>query len=244
MKNIIGNEGFVSSLGSAGSELEILNQSVLFSGSLNVSGSTQLSGEFAVDGIAGKEYPFKNLWDDLQGTVSDGNVGAGNTALTLEQYRDTGFLMYFFRHDQNDILNIVYQMTHMWDPTTAVRPHAHVIPMGSVDGNLYFSYQYAWVPANDVLGAITSWTSGNVTIPILGADQYIHKIVSFGNISPPETAGPSSMLLFKMTRLGTNPLDTYTSNKSGGTAAANLGVLYLDLHYQKTKAGTLTPIYY
>lgn len=35
------------------------------------------------DGIDLKQYVCKNLWDDLQGEVSDGNVGEGQAALNI-----------------------------------------------------------------------------------------------------------------------------------------------------------------
>lgn len=252
MKNVIGNRGFVSSNPEIDS-LTIESSNVSISGSLQVTGSanitgslfvtgsTNLTGSLTIDNITGKQYPFKDLWDDLLGSISDGNLGKGSAALTSEEYRDTGFLMFFLRHNQDDTINIVYQMPHMWDATTAVRPHMHIIPMAAGAGNLYIEYQYAWAPFDIVLGAIASWTTGSVTVPITLADQYKHRLISIGNITPPAEAGPSTMLLFKTTRAGTNPLDTYSTNKTGGTPSANVGILYLDLHYQKVRAGTETP---
>lgn len=252
MKNVIGNRGFVSSNPEIDS-LTIESSNVSISGSLQVTGSanitgslfvtgsTNLTGSLTIDNITGKQYPFKDLWDDLLGSISDGNLGKGSAALTSEEYRDTGFLMFFLRHNQDDTINIVYQMPHMWDATTAVRPHMHIIPMAAGAGNLYIEYQYAWAPFDIVLGAIASWTTGSVTVPITLADQYKHRLISIGNITPPAEAGPSTMFLFKTTRAGTNPLDTYSTNKTGGTPSANVGILYLDLHYQKVRAGTQTP---
>ena len=195
-----------------------------------------------IENIDLKNYAFKDLWDDLQGEVSDGNVGEGQAALTYEAYRDTGFLMYFMRHNQTDIINIIYQMPHSWN-LGAVQPHVHVIPMASTSGNAYFSYSYSWLPFNQVLGAISSWTTGNVILSLLDTDQYKHKMLSLGTINPPVSGAAASNLLFiKLSRLGTDDLDTYTGNKTGGTGAANLGFMYLDLHYQKLKAGTITQI--
>ena len=195
-----------------------------------------------MDGVDAKQYPFRDLWDDLQGTVH-GSTGTHQSDLTYEAYRDTGFNMYFFKHNQDDVINIIYQMTHTWNTTTTVWPHMHVIPMAAGAGNAYFEVKYAWVARNSVLPAVASWTITNVTVPFTADDQFKHKIVSFGDVSPPVGAGASTMFLMKMTRLGTDPLDTYSTNKSDGTAQANLGVLYCDLHFQKTRAGTNTQYY-
>lgn len=253
MKNVIGNRGFVSSNPEIDS-LTIESSNVSISGSLQVTGSanitgslfvtgsTNLTGSLTIDNITGKQYPFKDLWDDLLGSISDGNLGKGVAALVSEGYRDTDFLMYFLRHNQDDTINIIYQMPHMWELETAVRPHIHIIPMVSASGNLYVQYQYSWAPFDQVLGAAATWTTGSVTIPLTPADQYKHRLITIGNISPPVGSGPSTMLLFKTTRAGTDPLDTYSTNKTGGgTPAANVGILYVDLHYQKIRAGTLTP---
>lgn len=197
---------------------------------------------FEVEGVEGKKYPFKGLWDDLQGTVH-GNTGTGNADLTYEGYRDTDFNMYFFRHNQDDQINVIYQMTHTWDPTTQIWPHMHIIPMSNASGVIYFQYSYAWVPRGSILSANSGWTTGNVSVSVIPTDQYKHITVGFGNITPPVNAGPSTMFLFKMKRLGTSPSDTYDTNKTDGTGSANVGVLYTDLHFQKNKAGTDTQYY-
>lgn len=205
---------------------------------------TELAGdEILIDGVDGKQYPFKDLYDDLLGSVGDGNLAKGTSALTLEGYRDSDFPIYFMRHDQDDTLTIIYQMPHMWDYTTAVWPHIHYIPMAAASGNVYFSFSYVWAPRGEVVPALSSWVSGNKTISITAGDQFKHLAAGFATINPPAAAGASTMLLMKITRLGDDVLDTYNTNKTGGTAAANFGVLYLDLHYQKIRAGTTSQFY-
>lgn len=214
---------------------------------ININTTTGFYAEGAGDGIQlngldAKQYPFKDLWDDLQGTLH-GASGTGGAALTYEQYRDTGFNLYFFRHNQDDELSIIYQMPHSWNPTTDVWPHVHLIPMGAGSGDAYFSVLYAWVPVNNILGPISTWTSTNATISFVAGDQYKHRVVGLGNIAPPANAGPSTMFLIKITRLGTNLLDTYTADKPDGTAAANVGIIFADLHHQKISAGTTGQYY-
>lgn len=195
-----------------------------------------------MDGVDAKQYPFRDLWDDLQGTIH-GSTGTHQSDLTYEAYRDTGFNMYFFKHNQDDVINIIFQMTHTWNTTSSVWPHMHVIPMAAGAGDVYFEVKYSWAARGSVLPAIGSWTTTYSTTTFTADDQYKHKTIGFGDVAPPAGAGASAMLLMKLTRLGTNNLDTYTTGKSGGTAAANLGVLYCDLHFQKTRAGTNTQYY-
>lgn len=205
---------------------------------------TELAGnEILIDGVDGKQYPFKDLYDDLQGAIGDGNLAKGSAALTLEGFRDTEFPMYFMRHDQDDVITITYQMPHTWDTTTSVWPHIHYVPMAAASGNVYFSFSYVWVPRGELAPALASWTTGDKTIAIAAGDQFKHLAAGFATIAPPASAGASTMLLMKFTRLGDNILDTYDTDKTGGTAAANFGILYLDLHYQKVRAGTTSQFY-
>jgi hypothetical protein len=51
------------------------------------------------------------------------------------------------------------------------------------------------------------------------------------------------MLVFKVERPGqTDVGDTYDTGKDHGTAAANVWIFFFDLHFQKIKAGTVTPL--
>ena len=193
--------------------------------------------------IEGKEYhkaPFDERWDDLSAVISE---GTGAAALTYEAYRDTGFFMRFFRHNQDDNIFMTYQMLHSWDPLTAVSPHMHYIPAASGSGVLKFSYSYSWLLVNSgTLGAGASWITGSVSASLDPSMQYMQKIMSFGTIVPPTNAVESIVLVFKVERPGaSDAADTYSTSKDHGTAAANVGILYFDLHYQKEKAGTVTP---
>jgi len=178
---------------------------------------------------------FVGRWDDLQGSITEGDAKG---ALTWELYRDTPLKMAFFRHNQDDQLSFAWQLPHKWRPGTAVRPHLHCVPMASSAGNLYFSWSYCWAVYGSVIPSNSSWTTGTTTKAIASGDQYKHIIVDFSSISPPVGAKESSVLLFFVSRLGTNILDTYDGSKTGGTAAANLGLLSADMHYQSTKYGT------
>lgn len=182
-------------------------------------------------------------WDDVQGSIAN---GAGAGLLTLEFFRDTRFNMYFMRHDQNDELNFVYQLTHRWMYGTDVKPHLHVVAMANPGAtqNVYVTGYYAWSRPNyaSQIPALAGWTTFQVAVPIDPGDVYTQKIVSLGSWTPPAWARESTCLLIYFQRNGTNPLDTYTTNKDHGTPAANLGLLSTDVHYRLAQSGTVTEI--
>lgn len=193
---------------------------------------------FSIEGRDHTEAPFGDRWDDLYAHIDE---GTGPAALTYEAYRDTGFFMRFFRHNQDDNIFMTYQMSHQWDPTTGVTPHMHCFPMAAGSGVVKFNYAYSWINVGSTLPAAAGWVSGSVSASFDPSMQYMQKIVSFGTIMPSDQR-ESSILVFKVERPGSSDAaDTYTASKDHGTAAANLGVIFFDLHYQKIKAGTITP---
>lgn len=198
----------------------------------------QTSNGVTIEGRDYHEAPFDERWDDQYAVIDE---GTGPAALTYEAYRDTGFFMKFFRYNQNDNIFMRYQLSHQWDPATAVRPHMHLIPMGSGSGNVLFNYTYVWCNVGSVLPAAVGWSSGSISASYTPADQYVQKIVSLGTLTPPSGSVESTVLVFKVERDGGNAADTYHANKDTGTGAANVGIMFFDLHYQKIKAGTVTP---
>ena len=180
-------------------------------------------------------------WNDLLGGAS---AGLGAAALTTEVYRDTPFLMAFFRSNQNDSLSFIYQMSHQWQAGTVVRPHVHVVPMADpvAPQNIYIIGQYAWGSTTRVLPANAAWTPFTITFTINPGDAFTVKVIDTTNatgITPPADIDESDILCVYFQRNGTNILDTYTTAKVGGTAAANLGLVSFDCHYQGQKIGSL-----
>lgn len=68
------------------------------------------------------------------------------------------------------------------------------------------------------------------------------RIAPIGTVLPPAGAVESMMLLVYLKRFATNGADTYKTAKAYGTAAANLGVLSVDVHTQAEKLGTTNEI--
>ncbi len=158
---------------------------------------TDQSGDgIMIEGRDHHEAPFDLRWDDLSAVISE---GTGPASLTYEAYRDTGFFMRFFRHNQNDSIFMTYQLPHGWDPSTAVRPHMHALPAAAGSGTVNFNYSYSWLGVNSgTLGNGSSWTTGSISLSIETTDQYKQKIVSFGSITPPSGASESICYFLKL----------------------------------------------
>lgn len=185
---------------------------------------------------------FHGEWDDIFGTFAQ---GSGTGALTYEQYRNTVRSLYHFRHDQNDIIYQEYQSSHMQMLNASVIFHAHVIPLatwvpGDPTKNVYWEVKYFWAEINAEIPVDASWpTAVNIATPFAPTDQFKHKMVNLATIPMPAANTVSAFLLVRVTRLGTDPLDTYNVDKVGGTVAANLALLGFDLHYQKNRPGSI-----
>lgn len=178
-------------------------------------------------------------WDDLQGDVSE---GAAAGALTYEAFRDTNFRLYFFRHDQNDQLYFRYQLRHSWLYSQPIYPHLHLLPMSNPGAAqvAYFSGSYAWSQVGQAeIPAAASWTPFTASLTVNPGDRYVQKILPLVTATPPSYARGSCFFLVQIARLGTNPADTYTTNKDHGTGAANLGLLGGDLHFRASGSGSI-----
>lgn len=219
--------------------LFILNMKISIDSTSGINQENQRPGSRSGIFIEGRDYreaPFDERWDDLYAFIDE---GVGPAQLTYEAYRDTGFFMRFFRHNQDDSIFMTFQMPHAWDTSTAIHPHAHVVPMSSGSGLVKLNYAYAWFNVSTEFPDSTGWTSGSVSASYTPADQFKQTIIDFGYLTP-SIQRESSILVFKVERQGSSDVsDTYSTNKTGGTAAANLGILFFDLHYQKIKAGSV-----
>lgn len=172
------------------------------------------------------EAPINDALGDVSSALS------WNPIWTTEAYRDTGYIMNFLRHDQDDYFQIKLQFNHQRKLQSLLDDiHLHLIPMANGTGNVYLQIQYFWSNPGEVIPATTGWTTTYKTIPIAPTDLYMHALVGLlTNVTPPNNEKASSILLVKITRLWTNILDTYTANKDHWSPAANIAVMYLDAH--------------
>ncbi len=154
----------------------------------------------------------------------------------------TGFRLPFFRHDQNQGLSAVLQLPHRWQPQTIVRPHAHVVPAAPilVPRVVILSGRWAFAGGKYAIEA-AAWERFEVELRLDRGAEYLIQIIDFSRgegVKPPEGLLESDVFLLELMRNGTDLRDTYTDSKPEGVAAANLGLLALDVHYQACKAGT------
>jgi hypothetical protein len=180
------------------------------------------------------------VWDDIRGNVN--SALTGTATWTLENYASTGFPMAFLRHDQDDQINMELQMPHSrLQGSILLDCHIHAIGMSNVTGDVRFKWYYTFAKIGDVVINDTAlWTKGYKTITINGTDQFKHKYYDIiNNITPPVNEGVSSILYVILRRLGSaSTLDTYNSNKTGGTGQANFGLQWIDAHSEINSMGS------
>jgi hypothetical protein len=169
-------------------------------------------------------------WEDLQGDVSQGTGGA---TLTYAAFRDTPFKILSFRNAANDELHMRYQMAHAWDPTTSVKPHVHLVPLTdpAAPQVVRFTGYYAWAQHAAEVPALAGWTAFTVDHTVQVGDVNDEDIVTLATVAPAAGAAASDILLVYLKRAGQDAADTY---------AGDVGVLSVDVHYQRVKAGTST----
>lgn len=175
-------------------------------------------------------------WIDMFGPASQGLAAA---ALTEKAYRDTGFVMQWMVSNQADALCMAVQLNHNVEQGQQVRCHLHMIPTGNGAGNLYFSVRYTWTTRGTAIPALSGWTvPTNITHAVALADRYKPQIVSLFTANAPVAQEASDFVLVYLSRLGNDPLDTYDSGDTDGTAAANMAILGIDCHVQVDKFGS------
>ena len=178
-------------------------------------------------------------WDDIQGRITLGDAVANPT---YEAYRDTPWKTWFMRHDQDDELHLSLQMSHSWDPTTAVRFHIHMIPMADplTAQNIRFTGYYSWAGFGVETPALSGWTPFTADKIVSPGDVYKEMFVQCFEADPPGSLESSILLIYLKRDSGT--ADSYTTSKDHGTPQANVCILAVDAHYQKDKEGTATEI--
>ena len=162
--------------------------------------------------------------------------------LARETYRNTDHYMVFMRHSVEESMSFLWSMPHGWVGTN-VQPHIHIIPCGNnlVTEYIYFKAAYVWTTE---AGEIPTYGSWNHITPFQWAvnvgDQYKQFKVAFPIVVAPAQPPELKALLWHFERVGDEPEDTYTTNKTGSTIPeANLAILGIDLHFQTNSRGTI-----
>lgn len=181
---------------------------------------------------------YPNQWTDQQGTLTQAAAASG---LLLEEIRDTPFRIYWFKHNQTERIDLSYQFDHRWDKTE-VQPHIHILPSAATTGNVTLSGRYFWSAPNSGIAfpAWADWTPWTVTRAITAPENGTEVVFNLFTTTPPTLAAVDSASLW-ITVSRVSGGDTYTGSKAGGTAAANVGLLFLDAHRRDDSFGSLTP---
>lgn len=198
------------------------------------------------------DVSFDLRWDDVLGEILP---GLSLSAPTAEPFRDTGFVAYFFRHDQDDDLHFRFQLPHRWKAGTDVKLHIHIAPMVDPSASpqyVIWEARYAWADYGRALPAVSGWTTVEARTTVSTGDAFKATITPLFTATPPGTAKESSILCVRVRRLGSSApstpgwTDTYTTSKASPptpvTAQANVMILSCDLHYQSEKIGTTAEI--
>lgn len=157
-------------------------------------------------------------WEDLRFTAHV------DPATSKPDYSSTYF-GYEMRDAQSDTLCYAVQFPHAWAYGGEIRPHVHVQVPDNNAGNVVWRATYKWANANAVF---PSDTVVPVTKAIAASSLGKHLVHSLTAIDG-TGFNPSSMLLFCLSRLGTDVADTY---------AASVYVMEFDIHYQVGRHGT------
>ncbi len=138
----------------------------------------------------------------------------------------------------SDYTTMAVQMSHRWKTGTVIYPHVHWIQTAAAMPNLLISYAWNINGAQEnqtftyqkhTANAFT-WSTGN-----------LNQITKFGSITPPEGAGLSDIVLFKIFRDVANTSTLFT----GGAEVDNdvqdfVGILSFDVHFEIDSAGSDT----
>jgi hypothetical protein len=165
-------------------------------------------------------------FDDIQGTVGTALTGAAQ--YTLKQYRNTGLVLPYMAN--GDFFTQIIQMPHRKKLGTAVPSvHLHWITELAVTGTIIFDWAWGFYNEN---GAVpvpnTLPNTGQTTISIAAADQYLPKISGIvSNIPAPTNETYSAILLVKVAR-------------NGGTFGNNneIAIRYVDAHVECDRFGS------
>lgn len=173
-------------------------------------------------------------WDDLRVPMTSA-VGGGANQPTFSKFRDngvgsTGVFAYQFLPFVDRDLFFWAQMPHRWEEGVSIRPHIHwctVLGSGPT-GDIYWEFEY---------------TVARVTIPfptttidsLIGSATAVpaeHQLDSFQPITMTNNL-ISTMLGCRISRLGSNALDTY---------AYLTALLEFDFHFTLDTPGSLTEL--
>ena len=161
------------------------------------------------------------VWEDLRAPATGVDVAGPATPATPDSTHPS----LIFANAATNTAFIAFQLPHQWIEGSILRPHIHWAPMSTNTGDVYWRLEYQFLNTGDVVGA---YTTVNILATAGGVDEAL-QLNNFGDVS---TTGVtiSAMMLCKLSRIGGDGTDTFTSTAR----------LYeFDVHYRSAGLGSI-----
>lgn len=171
-------------------------------------------------------YGKATVWDDLTfpanainptGAASDADIDASDTVYI-------GTLL--FDASATELCAGVAQFPHKMKIGSIIHPHIHWIGTTTGTGNVLWRLSY---DIADVNGTFTGTYTDIDVLAAAPASATKHCLAEFGEIDMSAYTGVSSMMLWRVSRIGGDATDTY---------AADARLLEFDIHYEIDSMGS------
>jgi len=159
------------------------------------------------------------VWDDLRVPMQNTKINPTKSEPAFESFIG-GTFTYAFAADNADDESLLFaaQLPHSYKIGTNLRPHIHWSPSTTNTGNAVFELEYTSASIGGTLGATTSITATDAA----DGTAFKHQLIGFDEIDG-SNLGLSSMIICRLTRLGTDSADTFTGKAF---------VLEFDFHFE------------
>lgn len=190
---------------------------------------TDSSGTITLHGAA-------TVWDDIR--VEPVARSTGTNAPSFTQWftdgaGSRGVYLYLFDNaavgSQKEV-HFTLQLPHSW-AGTEIHLHVHWIAATSnASSAVRWGLEYTWAEPNQVFGNTTLIYAVDPVSGDTGTTAYKHQITEFAGLTPDSSQdGLSSILICRLWRDSANAADTYSGD---------VGLLYIDAHYEIDKMGS------
>lgn len=159
-------------------------------------------------------------WEDLRFPASSINP----PGLISDPDRSNEDGTYLFGAAGTEILMGVAQLPHSWKEGTELRPHIHWAPTTIDAGNIVWKFEYKLFGNGDTIPA--EW--GGSTITLATTEAIVQHIDGFDAVDA-STEAISSMMLWRLSRLGAEATDTYPEDAT---------LFEFDIHYLTDSFGS------
>lgn len=173
-----------------------------------------------------KESPNDYAWDDIRVPMENTKLNASKSEPAFEEWIDGIHAFHFENNNADDeSLHFSIQIPHDWAVGTTLHPHLHWYPKSTNTGDVVWELDHVAAAIGDSFPA--SATTSEKTQAASGTLNN-HQIIEFDLIDGKDL-NISSMIHFRLTRLGGDAADTFTGDAIAGE---------FDVHYQRDSNGS------